>query len=125
MQASGIYIHGTLGRPRPRIVGGTDTCTVVGLTGGSISDVEVIGNGFSKALELNLFARGFRIVTGGTNGLVWVQRGSKLIDSVARAGSQSDAIDTYNSAIADLTELANVTALGRVRVVAEAATRRT
>jgi hypothetical protein len=119
VQASGIYIHGTLGRPRPRIVGATDTCTVVGLTGGSISDVEVIGNGFSKALELNAFARGYRILTGGTNGLVWVQRGSKLIDSVARAGSQSDAIDTYNSAIADLTELANVTALGRVRVVAD------
>ena len=119
VHATGIYLHGTLGRPRPRIVGGMDACTVLKLDGGSVSDIEVIGNGSSKSLELNGFATGYRILTGGTNGLIWVQRGSKLIDSVARAGSQVDAVATYNSAAADGTALVNVTALGRVRVVAD------
>lgn len=120
LQLNHVYVHGTLGRPRPRIVGPPTACVAVELGDlGAISDVEVDGNGGGHALGVNAFSRAFRVVTGGANGTVWVQRGGLLLDSVARAGSQTDAVATYNSLQGDNTAIVNVTAIGRVEVVAD------
>lgn len=116
-----LNIHGTPGLPRPRIIGGAATCVPVGLTGqSSLSDVEVDGNdGGGHALTVDGQARAFRVLTGGSNGTVWVQHGGLLVNSVARAGSSVDAIATYNSVAAENTTVANVTALGQISVVAD------
>jgi hypothetical protein len=42
-----------------------------------------------------------------------------LLDSVARAGNQTDAVATYNSQQTDNTRIVNVTAIGRVDVVGD------
>jgi hypothetical protein len=116
-----LNIHGTPGLPRPRIIGGPATCVPVALTGqSSLSDVEVDGNdGGGHALTVDGNARAFRVLTGGSNGTVWVQHGGLLVNSVARAGASVDAIATYNSVAAENTTVANVTALGQVSVVAD------
>ena len=121
LQLSHVYVHGVLGRPRPRIVGPPTACVAVELGDfGALSDLEVDGNnGFGHALGVNAFSRAFRVVTGGTNGTVWVQRGGRLLDSIARAGNQVDAIATYNSLQTDGTTIVNDTAIGRVDVVAD------
>jgi hypothetical protein len=106
LQVDHLYIHGVIGRPRPRIIGPADACVAVELNNlGAMSDLEVDGNGASigYALGVNAFGRAFRVITGGTNGTVWVQSGGLLLDSVARAGNQTDAVATYNSLESDQT----------------------
>jgi hypothetical protein len=113
---SQIYAHGVIGRPRPRIIGGSDACSVLKLeSGAAISDLEVDSMGGGKAVELFAFSTANRILTRG-NGTVWVQRGSKLLNSVLDSGGLDDAVATFNSASGDGTLVADVTAIGRVHV---------
>lgn len=120
LQVSHLYIHGTLGRPRPRVIGPPEACVAVELGDlGAMSDIEIDASGGGHALGVNAFARAFRVVTGGSNGTVWVQRGGLLLDSVARGGDQVDAVATYNSVQGDNTSVINVTAIGRVHVNAD------
>src|SRR5262249_32188931 len=82
LEVDHLYVHGVIGRPRPRILAGSDACVGVVLNNqGAMSDLEVDAASGTHALEINAFARAFRVVTGGNDGAVWVQRGGLLLDS--------------------------------------------
>jgi Putative metal-binding motif len=114
------FIHGVLGRPRPRIIGSAADCVVLNIgASGSARHLEVDGADTTKPEAYAMLVDGggnaTDIVTGGANGAATMRNGARLIDSALQSRPQDGAALLAHFGISpNASYISNVTALGKV-----------
>ncbi len=114
------FIHGILGRPRPRIIGDATTCVVLNIgNAGSARHLEVDGADTTKpeayAMLIDGGGNATDIVTGGANGAATMRNGAELLDSVLGTRPQDGAsVLAHFGTDSASSFVTNVTALGKV-----------
>lgn len=94
------FVHGVLGRPRPRIIGTPATCVTLSVgAAGRIRHVQVENYNTVKPETYALVVDGagfaYDVVTGGTSPRTQMRNGAHMYDSVLNSGADGIALRSY------------------------------